>query len=159
MDLQGKLKIVPDLVQSVFPFINKLKLFKTHLQKRELTHFPSLLKTSGQAAEVVNGSTARYATLLENVKQSFEDKFSSLRQKRPQITFLINPFTAESDCLKAPLVEDEAASQLEMTELSEDDRLKSVLREGTMEFWKIVPHSNYCQCLGQLTSVNHFFQH
>ncbi|KAG1942165.1 zinc finger MYM-type protein 6 isoform a, partial [Pimephales promelas] len=129
VDLQGKSKMVSDLVQSIFTFVNKLKLFKTHLQKRQLTHFPSLLKASGQAAEVVNGSTARYATLLENLEQSFEDRFSGLRQKRPQISFLINPFTAESDCLKAPLVEDEAATQLEMIELSEDDRLKSVLRK------------------------------
>ncbi|XP_077087099.1 general transcription factor II-I repeat domain-containing protein 2A-like [Siphateles boraxobius] len=143
VDLQGKLKMVSDLVQSIFTFVNKLKLFKTHLQKRQLTHFPSLLKASGQAAEVVNGSTARYATLLENLEQSFEDRFSGLRQKRPQISFLINPFTAESDCLKAPLVEDEAATQLEMIELSEDDRLKSVLREGTVEFWKIVPNERY----------------
>lgn len=143
VDLQGKFKMLPDLVQSVFTFVNKLKLFKTHLQKRDFIHFPSLLKASEQAAEVVNGSTARYATLLENLEQSFEDRFSNLRQKRPQITFLINPFTAESDCLKAPLVEDEAASQLEMIELSEDDRLKSVLREGTVEFWKIVPTERY----------------
>lgn len=40
-------------------------------------------------------------------------------------------------------MEDEAASQLEMIELSEDDRLKSVLKEGTMEFWKIVPIERY----------------
>ncbi len=58
VDLQGKLKMLPDLVQSVFTFVNKLKLFKTHLQKRDFTHFPSLLKASGQAAEVVKGSTA-----------------------------------------------------------------------------------------------------
>ena len=30
-----------------------------------------------------------------------------------------------------------------MIELSEDDRLKSVLREGTVEFWKIVPKEKY----------------
>ena len=37
------------------------------------------------------------------------DRFCSLRKtKQPQITFLnINPFTAESDCLKAPLVTNE----------------------------------------------------
>lgn len=40
-------------------------------------------------------------------------------------------------------MEDEAASQLEMIELSEDDRLKSVLREGTVEFWKIVSNERY----------------
>ncbi|KAI2646261.1 General transcription factor II-I repeat domain-containing protein 2 [Labeo rohita] len=102
VDLQGKLKMLPDLVQSVFAFVNKLKLFKTHLKKRDYTYFPTLLKASGQEADVVKGN-----------------------------------------CLKAPLVEDEAASQLEMIELSEDDRLKSVLREGTVEFWKIVPVERY----------------
>ncbi|KAI2662031.1 General transcription factor II-I repeat domain-containing protein 2 [Labeo rohita] len=67
VDLQGKLKMLPDL-------------FKTHLQKRDFTHFPTLLKASGQAAEVVKGSTARP---------------------------------------------------------------KSVLKEGTVEFWKIVPVERY----------------
>uniref|UniRef100_UPI00358F209E general transcription factor II-I repeat domain-containing protein 2A-like n=1 Tax=Myxine glutinosa TaxID=7769 RepID=UPI00358F209E len=131
LDLQGKLKMLPDLVQSVFTFVNKLKLFQTHLQKGELTHFPSLLKANGEAAEVTKRSIARYATLVENLQQNFEDRFCNLKKQRPQIAFLINPFTAESDCLKAPLVADEAASQLEMSELSEDDRLKCVLKEGT----------------------------
>lgn len=44
------------------------------------------------------------------------------------------PFTAELDCLKASLVEDESVSQLEITELSEDDRFKSILKDRTMEF-------------------------
>ena len=35
----------------------------------------------------------------------------------------------------------EAACSLEMIELSEDDRLKCALREGTTELWKIVPHT------------------
>uniref|UniRef100_UPI00358F17D2 general transcription factor II-I repeat domain-containing protein 2-like n=1 Tax=Myxine glutinosa TaxID=7769 RepID=UPI00358F17D2 len=100
---------------------------------------------NGEAAEVTKRSIACYATLVENLQQSFEDRFCNLKKQQPQITFLINPFTAESDCLKAPLVADEAASQLEMIELSEDDRLKCILREGTTgtEFWKIVPTDRY----------------
>lgn len=45
--------------------------------------------------------------------------------------------------MKAPLVKDEAVAELEMIELSEDDRLKPVLREGTLEFWKTVPIEKY----------------
>lgn len=111
--------MLPDLVQSVFTFVNKPKLFKAHIQKGAFTHFP---------AEVVKGSTALYATPLENLQQGFEDKFCNLQQKRPQIAFLIIPFTAESDGLKAPLVEDEAVF------LFKDDGLKCVLREGILEF-------------------------
>ena len=38
---------------------------------------------------------------------------------------------------------DEAASQMEMIELKEDDRLKCVLRKGTTEFWRNVPTDRY----------------
>lgn len=33
LTLQGKLKMLPDLVQNVLAFVNKLKLFKAHIQK------------------------------------------------------------------------------------------------------------------------------
>lgn len=48
LTLQDKSKILPDLVQSVFEFANKLKWFNMHIQKRALTHFPTLLKASKQ---------------------------------------------------------------------------------------------------------------
>ncbi|KAK1890479.1 General transcription factor II-I repeat domain containing protein 2A [Dissostichus eleginoides] len=144
LDLQGKLKMLPDLVQSVFAFVNKLKLFKTHLQKGELAHFPSLLKAGAQATgSTRKKQTARYATLVETLQENFATRFHDLHVKRPQITFLVDPFNAETDCLKAPLVKDEAVAELEMIELSEDDRLKPVLREGTLEFWKTVPIEKY----------------
>ena len=63
--------------------------------------------------------------------------------KRPQITFLVDPFNFETDCLKAPLVSDEATSELEMIDLCEEDKLKAALREGTTEFWKSVPMKKY----------------
>ena len=34
LTLQGKLKMLPDLVQSAFAFVIKLKLFKTHIQRK-----------------------------------------------------------------------------------------------------------------------------
>ncbi|KAI5099213.1 protein transcription factor II-I repeat domain-containing protein 2B-like protein [Silurus meridionalis] len=53
MTLQGKLKMLPDLVQSVFAFVNKLKLFQAHIQKGDLTHFPTLLKASRQVTRQI----------------------------------------------------------------------------------------------------------
>ena len=63
--------------------------------------------------------------------------------KRPQITLLVDPFNFETDCLKAPLVSDEAASKLEMINLCEEDKLKPALRKWTTEFWKNVPMEKY----------------
>ncbi|KAJ3593789.1 hypothetical protein NHX12_006123 [Muraenolepis orangiensis] len=122
-------------------FVNKLKLFKTHLQKGELAHFPSLLKANGQATGATQ--TARYATLVETLHENFASRFHDLQLKRSQIMFLVDPFNAETDCLKALLVTDEAVAELEMIEPSEEDRLKPVLREGTLEFWKTVPMEKY----------------
>lgn len=144
LTLQGKLKMLPDLVQSVFAFVNKLKLFKAHIQKGDLTHFHTLIKASEQVTSVaLKNKRERYATLVENLHESFVTRFCDLQLKRPQITFLVDPFNAETDCLKAPLVTDEAVAELEMIDLHEEDQLKAVLREGTIEFWKSVPMKKY----------------
>ena len=39
-EFAGKLKLLTDLVQSVSAFVNKLKLFKEHIVRGDLTHFP-----------------------------------------------------------------------------------------------------------------------
>lgn len=144
LTLQGKLKMLPDLVQSVFAFVNKLKLFEAHIQKGDLTHFHTLLKASEQVTSAaLKKKRDRYATLVANLHESFVTRFCDLQLKRPQITFLVDPFNAETDCLKAPLVTDEAAAELEMIDLCEEDQLKAVLREGTVEFWKSVPIEKY----------------
>ncbi|XP_077327678.1 general transcription factor II-I repeat domain-containing protein 2A-like [Lithobates pipiens] len=144
LTLQRKLKMLPDLVQSVFAFVNKLNLFKAHIQKGDLTHFPTLLKASGQVTSaVLNKQRARYATLVEKLHESFVARFRDLQLKRPQITFLVDPFNAETDCLKAPLVIDEGAAEMEMIDLREEDKLKPALKEGTIEFWKLVPMEKY----------------
>jgi hypothetical protein len=129
----------------VFAFVNKLKLFKTHIQRGDLAHFPALLKASGQdtCCAALKEQKARYAALVENLHESFVTRFCDLQLKRPQITFLVDPFNAETDCLKAPLVTDEAAAELEMIDLCEEDQLKPALREGTIEFWKSVPMEKY----------------
>ncbi|KAG2463556.1 GTD2A protein, partial [Polypterus senegalus] len=148
LTLQGKLKVLPDLVQSVFAFVNKLKLFKAHIQKGDLTHVPTLLKANGQVTSAaLNKQRARYATLVENLHKHFVTRFCDLQLKRPQITFLVNP-----DCLKAPQVTDE--DELEMIDLCEEDQLKPALREGTIEFWKSVPMEKMPQCqTGEIPSM------
>ena len=164
LNLQDRLKLLPDLEQSVSAFVNKLKLFKEHIERGDLTHFSTVLKASGQVTiTTLNKQRATYATLLETLKESLVSRFHNLQMKRPQITFLVEPFNFEIDCLKVPLVSDETASELEMIDLCED-KLNPVLRKWTTEFWKSVPmkkypissglHLRYSQCLGQHTSAS-----
>uniref|UniRef100_H3C8M4 HAT C-terminal dimerisation domain-containing protein n=1 Tax=Tetraodon nigroviridis TaxID=99883 RepID=H3C8M4_TETNG len=126
LTLQGKLQMLPDLVQI---YAIKLKLFEAHIQKGDFTHFQIMLKAMKKKRD-------RYVTLVENLRESFVTRFCDLQLKRPQITFLVDPFNAGTDCLKAPLVTDEAAAELEMIDLCEEDQLKAVLR-------KVVPMKKY----------------
>ena len=103
-----------------------------------------MVKASGQVTiAILNKQKAIYATLLETLKESFVLRFRDLQLKRPLITFLVNPFNSKKDCLKAALVSDEAATELEMIDLCEDDKLKPALREGTIALWKSVPMEKY----------------
>ena len=70
-------------------------------------------------------------------------RFGALQIKGLKNTFLVDPFNFETNCWKAPLVSDEAASELEMIDLCEEDELKPASREGTTEFWKSVPIKKY----------------
>ena len=70
-------------------------------------------------------------------------RFRDLQIKRPQITILVDPFNFETNCLIAPQVSDEAASELEMMDLCEEDKLKPAFREVNTEFWKSVPMEKY----------------
>ena len=144
LNLQGKLKILPDLVQSVCAFVNQLKLFKTHIQRGGLTHFPTLLKASRQVTiAILNKQKAVNATLLETLKKSFVSRFRDLQLKKPLITFLVDPFNSKTDCLKAPLVSNEAGTELEIIDLCEEDKLKPALREGIIALWKSVQMGKY----------------
>ena len=57
--------------------------------------------------------------------------------------FLVDQFNSKTNCLKAPLVSDEAAAELEMIDLCDEDQLKPASRKGTIEFWKSVPMKKY----------------
>ena len=128
-------------------------------------HFPILLKASGQVTiTTLNKRRAIYATLFETLKESFVSQFRDLQMKRPQITFLFDPFNFETDCLKTSLLLDEAASELEMINLCEKGKLKPAYEKGPLSFekvcqWKNTPISNelhlrYSQCLSQHTSAS-----
>ncbi|CAM2096466.1 unnamed protein product [Caretta caretta] len=110
------------------------------------------------ATEPLKWSTTRYVSMIKNLKDSFEERFQDLQQKRPQIRFRIDPFSTEVNCLKPPLVTDEATSQMEIIELLEYDRLKSVQKtEGTLTFWKSVPKDKYPNIKGAVLKLISMF--
>ncbi|KAJ3608574.1 hypothetical protein NHX12_023105 [Muraenolepis orangiensis] len=115
----------PKWIMDLAFLVDMLSSGQTEPGSAGISAFPSLLKASGQATgATLKKQTAPYATLVEALHENFASRFHDLQLKRSQITFLVDPFNAETDCLKAPLVTDEAVAELEMIKLSEEDRLK-----------------------------------
>ena len=103
-----------------------------------------MLKANGQVTiAILNKQRAIYATLLETLKENFVLRFRDLQMKKPLITFLVDSFNSKTDCLKAPLVIDEAANELEMIDFCEEDKPKPALREEIIALWKSVPMEKY----------------
>lgn len=138
--------MLPDLVQSVFAFVNKPKLFKTHIQNGDLTHFPTLLKVSGQLVLPWISKEPDMQHWLKICKKALWSGSVIYNWKGHRLHSLSTHLMLRR---KALLVMDEAAAELEMIDLCEEDQLKPALRVGTIDFWKLVPvlHLRYCQCL------------
>lgn len=81
-------------------------------------------KLTKHSETVTLASYQPYATLAENLHESFVTQFRDIQWKRPWITFLVDPFNAETDFLKVALVTDEA--ELETIVLREEDHLRNL---------------------------------
>ena len=90
----------------------------------------------------MNKQRARYATLPETLKESFGLRFGDLQLKGPHITLLVDSFIFETGCLKVLLVSDEGASELEMIDLCEEDKLKPALRHKI----SVMKQNNLIKC-------------
>lgn len=149
LSLQGKDKIISDLAQAIFSFLNKLKLFQRDLRLKQFSHFPHLKRrTQENNANVEDCKIEEYADKLQGLLEELETRFKDLQDLRPCFRFLVNPFTADVinvGCpIPSPLVADRAAVELELLELQEDEALKSVHQSAsTVDFWKHVPQTKY----------------
>lgn len=73
---------LPDLVQRVLLFGNKLKFFLVCLKKGDLMHLHYVLDTSTQTADELKASAVKYALRLEKPQQDFEDRSTGEEAKK-----------------------------------------------------------------------------
>ena len=74
MSLQGKNKFINNLVQDIFSFQNKLKLFQRDLRTNNLNHFPYLKKIEDYLVGIATKLNCEdYVQKLECLSTHFED--------------------------------------------------------------------------------------
>ncbi|XP_025416544.1 general transcription factor II-I repeat domain-containing protein 2-like [Sipha flava] len=163
MSLQGKNKFKNNLVQDIFSFQNKLKLFQRDLRTNNLNHFPYLKKIEDYLVGIATKLNCEdYVQKLECLPTHFEDRFKNLKLLKPSIAFLENPFVInviENGCpILKSISMDTATLEIELLELLEDEGLKQFKYSchSLLEFWKHVPVIKYPKitlCAQKLISI------
>ncbi|VVC25713.1 Hypothetical protein CINCED_3A011323 [Cinara cedri] len=93
MSLQGKNKFINNLVQDIFGFQNKLKLFQRNLRINNLNHFPYLKIIEDCLVGIATRFHCEdYVHKLECLSTESKDRFKDLKLLKPLIAFLENPF-------------------------------------------------------------------
>jgi hypothetical protein len=137
MELQGKQQNVSNLFGHVNGFCNKLKLFKTAIERNDLTHFPCCEEL---AEELSNYEGSDFSTFVSNIKgtmEEFKTRFTDFRIMKNDVTLFHNLFTVVNE-------EQPAQLQLEICD-SQAEPILSSMKERGMDLFKILPKENYPQ--------------
>ena len=121
ISLQGREKLISDLVQSVFSFHSKLKLFRKDLEAKTFIYFKSLKKIIESHPDV-QVETEDYLCKISGLPEEINDRFNDLRTLKPSFSFLENSFAVDVVGVGCPvsslITNDTAAVKWEILELS-----------------------------------------
>ena len=88
LELQGKDKIVVDMISSVNAFKRKLHLLCSNMQRHDLGNFPNIKsELEKQGKECAQLDSARNTEQIENVRSDFDKRFRDFALLEPIATF------------------------------------------------------------------------
>lgn len=160
LELQGKEKLVINMISTVNAFKGKLKLLSSKIQRNDLGNFSNLAsELNNQGKGPTEFDSACYAEQIDTVLSDFDRRFQDFALLEPVATFMCFPFRedAEVDVLASKIstmfqlssaeVEDEILS------LQADINLKSRANE---QFWSLLTEEKYPnmrKCATSLTAM------
>ena len=150
--LQGRNKIITNMISDVKSFETKLRLFKAQLLSQNLFHFAKLKDVCEKHPDF-SIPCATYANKVGNVISEFENRFQECKEHKDQFDLFANPFNIDAG--KVP-----EKFQLELIDIQNSEQLKGKYNEvGCPDFYKYVEVEKYllreCYlCSGVRTSVN-----
>ena len=128
LSLQGKDKIVSVLVQTIFSFLNKIKLFLRDINTKSLQHFPLLKGLVNSASDLFSENIKLFVESLDGVSTNFATRFSDLESPKTTFAFLVSAFVVDvmnDSCQVQKLIIIHTANiEAELLDLQQDFALK-----------------------------------
>lgn len=160
VELQGKEKLVINMISTVNAFKGKLKLLSSKIQRNDLGNFSNLAsELNNQGKDSTEFDCACYAEQIDTVLSDFDRRFQDFALLEPVATFMCFPFRedAEVDVLASKISTmfqlSSAEVEDEILTLQADINLKSRANE---QFWSLLTEEKYPnmrKCATSLTAM------
>ncbi|XP_060762621.1 general transcription factor II-I repeat domain-containing protein 2A-like [Neoarius graeffei] len=160
VELQGKEKLVINMISTVNAFKGKLKLLSSKIQRNDLGNFSNLAsELNNQGKDSTEFDSACYAEQIDTVLSDFDRRFQDFALLEPVAMFMCFPFQedAEVDVLASKISTmfqlSSAEVEDEILTLQADINLKSRANE---QFWSLLTEEKYPnmrKCATSLTAM------
>uniref|UniRef100_A0A6P7GQ58 General transcription factor II-I repeat domain-containing protein 2A-like n=1 Tax=Diabrotica virgifera virgifera TaxID=50390 RepID=A0A6P7GQ58_DIAVI len=114
LKLQGKDQLCTQLYEHIQAFTKKLILLEKQLEQKQLVHWETLSARNQEMLDL-----AKYVSLLQRLRNEFEERFVDFKLQIPNMKVFQNPFEIEIDGAVLNL-------QMELIELQSDSLLKTI---------------------------------
>ena len=143
LKLQGKEKTITYLYDNIKCFITKLNLWKTQIQSKNLTHFPSLKDAKSKLQENCSElDIEKFVNHIDLLLNKFKRRFSDFSSFEDKFALFSAPFTFDASLADENL-------QMELLEMQSDSIVKAKYDAvGIPEF--------YCYLSEQYSSIKKF---
>lgn len=137
LQLQGRDKIIVDMVEKLESFIKKMEFFETDLKTNRLLHFPTLkAQTSGKV-------TAVMVDFVKQLQENFTSRFDDYALPKEIIAFVRDPIhvylTPEFSSVAIATIPtlNQAAFEMELIDFQTSSQVISALQSApsVCEFW------------------------
>ncbi|XP_050507868.1 general transcription factor II-I repeat domain-containing protein 2A-like [Diabrotica virgifera virgifera] len=115
LKLQGKDQLCTQLYEHIQAFTKKLILLEKQLEQKQLVHWETLSARNQEMLDL-----AKYVSLLQRLRNEFEERFVDFKLQIPNMKVFQNPFEIEIDGAVLNL-------QMELIELQSDSLLKTII--------------------------------
>lgn len=136
LSLQGRDKLISDMVGVVNGFKNKLRIFKNSLEKEELSHFPScnqIMTEFKRQNLVIQFSDCSLD--IQTIIEEFDSRFNEIKDLETSIRLFSNP-------LGVNIEEQEPRIQLELCDLQADPFFQTKQEKGP-DFFKLLHEERF----------------
>lgn len=136
LKLQGKQQNIAYLYGHIRGFQNKIKLFKSSLEKHDFSFFPSCKEHFEEMQDFEKVSYLTHIKYIDTITEEFENRFSDFKKIEGEISVFTQPLTISVENVSS------VDLQLELCDLQSDPFYQGRTEIG-LDFFKLLPGERY----------------